>query len=108
MYGGLPIVNWIFTRVQNIVIANRTLPAGIVARHSFVSPVEFEFSGQAALISGIDLRFSPETKWFSHIVTIDATLGIYDYIRGRVRLAPGEDNNSYMIHGVNIYDGTPR
>jgi hypothetical protein len=38
-------------------------------------------------------------------VQLDAKAGIYDYVRGRVRLAPG--SNSYTISGINFETATP-
>jgi hypothetical protein len=39
------------------------------------------------------------------MVTLDATSGIYDYVRGRVRLSGG--TNSYVMNGVNFETATP-
>ena len=41
----------------------------------------------------------------TQIVTLDAKNGIYDYVRGRVRLTDGP--NSYVIAGVNFDTAKP-
>jgi len=51
------------------------------------------------------ISFYPQTQWLTQIVRLDAKAGIYDYIRGRVRLAPG--SNSYTITGVDFDKATP-
>ncbi len=104
-FRGLPVLNWVMNRIAMIVVANPTGTANLLATHRFNAPVEFHFGEQPALIHGLDIRFPVETKWFSQTVTIDASLGMYDYIRGKVRLAPGE--SKYTINGVDIYDGKP-
>jgi hypothetical protein len=51
------------------------------------------------------ISFNPRTQWLAQTVVIDAKKGIYDYLRGRVLLAPGP--NSYVINGVNFDTATP-
>jgi hypothetical protein len=50
------------------------------------------------------IHFHPKVQWLSQVVTLDANNGIYDYVRGRVRLAGG--SNSYVISGVNFETAT--
>jgi len=104
-YRGLPVLNWIMKRIGFIITANLMGSVDLLVSYRFISPVEMEFAGVSALIAGLDVHFSIQTKWFSQIVTIDASLGMYDYIRGKVRLAPGQAQ--YTINGVDIYDGKP-
>jgi hypothetical protein len=105
-YQGLPVLNWLMNRVVLIVAGN---PLGgtinLVATFRLLTPTEMYFGASPGTVTQIDVRFPVETRWFSQLVTLDASLGMYDYIRGRVRLAPGE--RQYTIKGVDIHDGTP-
>lgn len=105
-YDGLPIANWSMNRIGAIIAANKIIgTANIRAEHRFITPVQFIFQQEPVPIIGLDLRFSVDVNWFSHLVTLDASLGIYDYMRGRVRLAPGQ--SQYMIKNLDIHDGSP-
>ena len=42
--------------------------------------------------------------WFAQQVTLDASQGFYDWLRHRIRLAPGP--SQFLISGVDIYAGT--
>jgi hypothetical protein len=104
-YHGLPIKNWVMKRILLIAGANPINSANLLGTFQFTSPIEMEFAGVPAHIAGLDIRFPVQTKWFSQVVTIDASLGIYDYIRGKVQLAPGQ--TKYIINGVDIHGGEP-
>lgn len=102
-FGNLPVINWVMRRIAQIVTFNSVGANGLKATHKFVKPLEFSGPIGSGVITGIDIFFSFSTKWFSQIVTLDASLGIFDYIRGKVQLGPGE--NQYMLHGLDIYGG---
>lgn len=104
-YRGLPVLNWILNRIAIIVAANPSGSTGIRATHTFTQPVTLEFAGNPIDIDGIDFQFPVDTQWLSQVVSLDASLGMYDYIRGRIRLGPGE--TKYEMKGVNVYEGEP-
>ena len=102
-YPGLPLINWIWNKMAAIICLN---PTGLSAKFSliynFQRPIEFQFNNQFFPIHSIKIQFSVNTEWFSQIVTIDADLGIYDYLRGRIRFSPSSRN--YNFKGLNIVD----
>ena len=51
------------------------------------------------------IDFPVSTQWFSQVVEIDASLGLYDYLRGIIHVGPGETN--YMLKDVDVHGGTP-
>jgi hypothetical protein len=77
----------------------------IHANFRFIEPVEVAFEKHSVFVKSFSFTFPVKVKWYSHIATINASLGIYDYIRGRIRMAPGQ--SQYMINNLNIYDGIP-
>jgi len=105
LYKGLPIINWVMQRISIIVSANRIGSADLIAKYRFIEPVEISYGKHKAFIKSFSFAFPLEIKWFSHIITIDASLGIYDYIRGRIKMAPGE--NKYIIKNLDMDKGNP-
>jgi len=88
-YSGLPIMNWIWNIIGCIISFNPTgSSANFLLKYNFKIPTEFQFKNQSFPIHSITTRFSVNTEWYSQIVTIDAGLGIYDYLRGRLKLPP--------------------
>jgi hypothetical protein len=102
-YQGLPLENWVKNRIIAIISTNPMESADLVDSIRFVSKTRFTYPGGFLQISGFDIRFSFETQWYSHNATIDASLGMYDYIRGSVLLAPGQSD--YIINGIDIHGG---
>lgn len=74
------------------------------ATYSLKQPFEFEYKGTDIILEKLVICFTPRAKWFSLIVEIDAGLGTYDYLRGKVRFTPGP--NSYTM-GVDLDKGKP-
>lgn len=68
-------------------------------------PTTFEIRDQRVVLDSFSIAFHPKTQWLAQTVILDAKNGIYDYLRGRVHLAPGA--NSYVIKGINFDTATP-
>jgi len=102
----LPVINWLMNRIALIVAGT---PLGgyndLIATHRFLETIELDFAGIPGVATRMDARFPVDTGWLSQVVTLDASLGMYDYIRGRVRMAPGERH--YTMNGVDIHNGKP-
>lgn len=103
-FHGLPVINWVMNRILNFITINPLGSANLLDSCHFKVPITMDFLGIPTLIEGIDIYFSVKTKWMSQIVIIDASLGMYDYIRGKIRLVPG---HSYIIRDVNFDTGIP-
>ena len=69
-------------------------------------PTPFYMHGKRVILRSLAVAFAPpHVQWLSQTIQLDAKAGIYDYVRGRVRLAPG--NNSYTIHGIDFAHAVP-
>lgn len=105
LYKEVPIINWVMQRISMIASTNRIGSADLIAKYRFIEPVEISYGKHKGLIKSFGFTFPLDIKWFSHIVTIDASLGIYDYIRGRIQIGPGEAQ--YIIKNLDIDNGDP-
>ena len=59
----------------------------------------------SATVTDITVSFSLTGGWFAHRVKIDATTGIYDWLRRRVRMAAVGGQLEYR--GINFDAGLP-
>jgi len=77
----------------------------INATFAFKTPTMFDLNGKQIALKEIAVTFRAQVQWLAQTVQIDATEGIYDYVRGRARLTPGK--NSYVIQGVDFNRARP-
>jgi hypothetical protein len=104
-YGDGSVDAWLEEKAVQIVFQNPNLTRRITATFNLKRPVEFKRGTNQVMLQSIAITFQPRVQWLSQIVRLDAKAGIYDYVRGRVRLAPG--SNSYTIQGVDFDKATP-
>jgi hypothetical protein len=93
-YRGKSVDAWLQIRAMDIAKANPSIEQSIIATFKLKAPTTFDIKGQHVKLTGLSVRFQPRTQWLSQTVQINATQGIYDYVRGRARLAGGA--NSYV------------
>ena len=55
--------------------------------------------------SRLDFSFTIQGAWFVHRIEIDATAGIYDWIRRRVRMAPQVGESKLHIKNLDVSGG---
>lgn len=113
-HSGTPVVPWLQMRVSKVLLANAMSPLllatpkdeeRILATFDFKKPTVFKAEGRRVTLKRVSVAFRPKVQWLSQIVRLNATAAIYDYIRGRLRLAPGAQQ--YVIEGVNFDTAKP-
>lgn len=98
-FNGLSLDSWLQHRAVLVAMANPSINQRLRASFSFKEPITFSFGGEPLVLRAVEVSFVYNTIWLCQTVRLDATLGMYDYLRGRVRLAPGA--NQYVIEGIN-------
>jgi Restriction endonuclease len=98
-FDGRSVDAWLQHRAQLVAIANACLSERLRLSFRFKQPLTFACGREPLLLNGVEVEVIYNTQWLSQTVRLDATLGLYDYLRGRVRLAPGQ--NQYVIGGIN-------
>lgn len=104
-YQSLPVDSWLQVQACSIVQMNPWISKRVTATFNLKAESELEIRDEIVHVEKIEISFTPITQWYSQIVQLDAALGLYDYLRERVRLTPGESR--YVIKGVNFDAGTP-
>jgi hypothetical protein len=87
-------------RAALIAITNPQVTERVRATFNLKSEALLSIRGKTVQLKSIDISFTPRTRWYSQVVELDAALGLYDYLRGNVKLVGGE--NKYMIKGLNF------
>jgi hypothetical protein len=105
LFKGLPFLYWLHGRIMALLPYKAKISGTFSITQKFETPVELDFGGTHIKFSNLKFMVTQETTWFSQVVELDASMGIYDYIRGKVRLIPGEAK--YVMKGFNIDNGTP-
>ena len=105
LWEGLPVASWIYHRVTLLVASNPIVAGKFTATHSLLHPLSFSWPGGAAQATTLAFSFTLTGGWYAHSVEIDSTTGFYDWLRQRVRHAPGPGQLEYR--GVDVHGGTP-
>lgn len=104
-YTGGSVAKWLQERVMMIIMAHPKEEKPLKARFEFKSLTQFSVRGHQVVLRAVTIHFQPKVQWLSQTVTLDAKNGIYDYVRGRVKLSGGA--NSYVIGGVDFDKAKP-
>lgn len=104
-FGDRSLDAWLQHRALLVAMANPPITERLRASFEFKEPLAFSCGEESLVLRGVEVAFIYRTEWLSQTVRLDASLGMYDYLRGRVRLAPGE--NQYVIEGINWDTAAP-
>ncbi len=104
-YQGKSVDVWLQERVLLVIATHPELTQPTTLKFNLKTVTKFELKNRHVNLRSLSITFYPQTQWLSQIIQLDASAGIYDYLRGRVRLAGGK--NSYIIKGINFDSATP-
>lgn len=104
-YEGGSVIAWLRLKAAQIIIFNPMLERKVTAQFNLKKSTPFDVGNQKVMIHRWSITFHPHAQWLTQIVQLDAKAGIYDYVRGRMRLTTG--SNSYTISGIDFDKATP-
>lgn len=104
LWQGVPVASWIYHRIEILVASNPIVAGTFTATHSLLRPLTFTWLDGAAEVTTLAFSFTLTGGWYAHRVEIDSTTGFYDWLRRRVRLAPGPGQLEYR--GIDVHGGT--
>jgi hypothetical protein len=97
-FAGRSVDTWLQHRALRVAVANPAITERLKASFRFKEPLEFTCRDESLLLNAVEVGFVYCTEWRCQTVRLDAMSGMYDYLRDRVRLAPGE--NQYVTEGI--------
>lgn len=104
-YDGVPIGNWVVHRTQLLLASNPIVNGTFDVTHNLKDPVEFGLPNGTVIASAIDFKLTVRGGWLAQQITIDATGGVYDWLRRRIRLVPGP--KKLELKDIEIGEGSP-
>ncbi|WFP61370.1 hypothetical protein [Mesorhizobium sp. WSM4904] len=96
---------WLQHRVILFVTHNRVVKGTHYLRFRFRPPVLIQQGTHSAFMTEISLRFTLTGQWIAQQVEIDATSGLYDWLRKRVQLAPVPGDSRLVYKDVKFGTG---
>lgn len=104
-YNGLAVDLWLMHQASLYATTHPTHGDRLTASFRLKNPTWFDLRGKKIMVKCLTVTFTPQHNWFSHVARLDADRAMYDYLREKVRLAPGP--NSYVVGGLDFTKGTP-
>lgn len=98
------ISGWLFFKAMQTATFNPFLTGPITRQLDFVTPAPLQLAENTVTVTSLSVTFTPSVQWLSQTARIDAARGIFDYVRGRARIAPGD--NRYQVQ-VDFESATP-
>jgi len=104
-FKGVSVGNWVLRRALLLIGSNPIVAGTFKATHMLRAPVEFDLLTGPLMATRVDFNLTISGGWFAQQVGLDATAGIYDWLRRRVRLVPGP--GQFHIKDVDLEKGDP-
>ncbi|MCH8905855.1 MAG: restriction endonuclease [Candidatus Heimdallarchaeota archaeon] len=104
-YKGLSLDAWLAHRATLVARMNPDVTEQLRATFQFVKPIHFDFQEKGIILKSAAVVFSYETEWRVQTIQLDASMGLYDYVRGKMRLAPTK--NQYILKHVAWEEAAP-
>ena len=87
-YNGRPVVDWLKHRISIFLGSNPVVRGIHLLSFRFQSPISLSVPYGQVMTDYIKIRFEISGGWFAQQIEIDATCGLYDWIRRAIRLGP--------------------
>jgi hypothetical protein len=100
-FDGKTASRWLIQKLVNAIGANPIVQGRVRTDFNFLSSVNLVWPGGTAPVNFAYVEATIAGAWFAHQVTLDATSGVYDWVRRRVRMAAG----SVSTKNIDFYRG---
>jgi hypothetical protein len=99
---GHSIDRWFNMRFTQVLIAYPIVQGNISDYCNLKTPLAIQYPGGQVQVNKIGMDYEFEGAWFAHTVRIEATSGIYNWVRRRVKIASGQ----IKIDGLDLFGGS--
>jgi len=105
LYKGKPVYRWLEKQAALAAASQQTDETRFL-QFNFLEPTIFDVLDRTTIsLRSMSISFTPHVSWLRQTIQIDATTGIYDWLRGRVSLGPGI--NTVTLNGINFDTAIP-
>lgn len=88
-FQGLLVKDWIFAQIASCIVMNPVVNGSFTANYHLLKREEFGIGARRITATDLEFTWRISGGWFEQLVTIDATHGLFDWLRHSVRLGPG-------------------
>lgn len=97
LHRGKRVSDWLQIQAAIAILRHLTFTGTFEVRFTAFNPVPCEIDGAPVLLKAARMWIEAQIAWVSQMVDFDCSVGIYDYIRGRLRIPAGAQVHS-TIH----------
>jgi hypothetical protein len=101
----IPVAHWVLHRLPIVIGCNPIVEGHFRADYALTTPLTFVWPGGQAQVSSFSFNFTLTGTWLAQRIEIDASCGLYDWLRHRARLSPGLRQIQYK--GIDFEKATP-
>jgi hypothetical protein len=105
LYAGAPVMDWVQTKILNTVGMNPIVNGTFEVRHRFKKPTEFQIPNGNFVAQEISYGFTIVGNWYSIVITIDGSAGLYDWLNSLVTLPIGKQAGHLKFKDLNLWGG---
>jgi hypothetical protein len=104
-FQGTSVVSWVKEKLIVMLGLNPIVKGSICGSFVMREPVAFQLPAGPAFVTRVLFQVELSGGWRAHDLTLDATNAVYDWLRRRVRVAPGP--GQFKIRDFNPRGGDP-
>jgi Restriction endonuclease len=102
-FDGRCICRWFHVRFLQTLALNPIVKGAFHDYCTLKAPMNLQWPGGNLKVDRIGMELEIEGAWFAQTVRLDATAAIYDWLRRRLRVAPG--GGQVQVVGVDFFGG---
>jgi hypothetical protein len=108
LYQGKPVYRWLEKQAALAAAfqsAFQRKPRKRFLLFNFIRPTYFDVRQEQICLHSVSIAFAPAVTWMRQTIQIDATTGIYDWVRGKLKLGSG--TNTVTLNNIDFETAIP-
>ena len=102
LYQGKPVMEWLLQKATIFLASNLVVSGRHQLGFRFLMPIGLSTARGTTKCEGVEVGFEIKGQWIAQTIEIDASSGLYDWIRQTIALASGPNKVAYK----NVQFGT--
>ena len=89
LHAGAPVLNWVGKEMLRVIAMNPIVNGAFAQTYKLKKPTEFVTPKGSIVAEEISYQFAIVGNWYSKIITIGGTAGLYDWLTWKIRQPHG-------------------
>lgn len=104
-FEGRSVQSWFFNRFAQTLFVNPIVKGRFHDYCKLKAPIRLNWLNGSVMVQRIGFEVAIEGAWFAQTVRLDATAGLYDWLRRCMKIAPSPHPRQLQVVGINYYGG---